>query len=327
MNRNSHSEIRTPKSEICTPHSFQAMGCQMAVWLEAEPAVAAVAFDEVVSLFAAHEQALSRFRPDSELSRLNGRSEQWVVVSDLMWDVLTLALGMAAITDGRFDPTLLYGIVHAGYADSFEQVRSGPRPGHWAAPATLSGRWQDVQLDAARQAVYLPEGVGLDLGGIAKGYTAQKAVAYLRPYGPCLVDAGGDLAASAAPHRQPGWPVAIAARWVGDGVSRPDLASFWLAEAGLATSGIDYRRWSQDGRMTHHLLDPATGQPAATDALTVTILAETAALAEAWATATLVAGSTEGLAALLDMDLAGLMVTTDGRILVTPPMHAVLQGN
>ncbi len=213
------------------------MGCQMAVWLETEPEAVAVAFAEVESLFATYEQALSRFRPDSELSRLNGRNGQWVVVSDLLWDVLTLALGMAAITNGRFDPTLLNGMCHAGYADSFAQMRRGSISGSGMTFMALNGRWSDVQLDEARQAVYLPDGVGLDLGGIAKGYTAQTAVAHLRAYGPCLVDAGGDLAAGAPPVGQPGWPVAIAAPWEGDGVTRPDLASFWLAEAGLATSG------------------------------------------------------------------------------------------
>jgi thiamine biosynthesis lipoprotein len=302
------------------------MGCQMAVWLAARPDVAAQAFAEVQALFAAHEQTLSRFRPDSELSWLNGRSGQWVAVSDLLWDVLSLALGMAALTDGRFDPTLFNGMRHAGYTDSFAKVAHGLGNVSWSAAALLTGQWADVQLNETRRAVCLPPGVGVDLGGIAKGYTAQTAVAHLRAYGPCLVDAGGDLAAGAAPQGYPGWPVAISAPWAGEGAARPDLASFWLAEAALATSGIDYRRWQHNGRLAHHLLDPATGQPAVTDALTVTILAEDAAQAEAWATATLVAGSADGMAALLEMELAGLMVTDDGRILVTPPMHAVLQG-
>ncbi|MBK8986345.1 MAG: FAD:protein FMN transferase [Chloroflexi bacterium] len=308
-------------------HQFWAMGCQMAVWLEAEPDVAAQAFADVAALFAAHEQTLSRFRPDSELSRLNGRSGQWVVVADVLWDVLTLALGMAALTDGRFDPTLINGMLHAGYRDSFENVARGMGNDSWSTAALLTGQWADVQLDETRRAICLPPGVGVDLGGIAKGYTAQTAVAHLRASGPCLVDAGGDLAVGAAPQGYPGWPVAISAPWSGAGAARPDLASFWLAEAALATSGIDYRRWQHNGRLAHHLLDPTTGQPVVTDALTVTILAEDAAQAEAWATATLVAGSADGLAALLEMELAGLMVTDDGRILVTPPMYAVLQGS
>jgi thiamine biosynthesis lipoprotein len=162
--------------------------------------------------------------------------------------------------------------------------------------------------------------VQIDLGGVSKGDTAQQAVALLRATGPCLVDAGGDLVAGAAPLGYPGWPVSISMpRTYGDD-DADDLASCWLADGAMATSGVDYRNWLQDGLVMHHLIDPLTGRPAATDGVSVTVVAKEAALAEAWATATLVAGSTEGMAALVDHDLAGLFITQDGRLLVTPRM-------
>ncbi len=74
----------------------------------------------------------------------------------------------------------------------------------------------------------------------------------------------------------------------------------------------------------HHLIDPLTGISANTDGLTVTVLADGAAQAEAWATAALVAGSALGMDSLLDYDLAGLMITQNGRILVTPDMEQQL---
>ena len=84
------------------------MGSHIVLWLDtADSAAAANAFDQIEALFAANEQALSRFRPDSELSLLNARSGEWVVVSDLLWQQVTLAVQMAAMTNGRFDPTLL----------------------------------------------------------------------------------------------------------------------------------------------------------------------------------------------------------------------------
>lgn len=294
------------------------MGSDIALWLEAPPAQAEAAFNKAQALFAAYEQTLSRFRPDSELSRLNACSGDWVTLSDLLWDVLRQALGMAALTNGRFDPTLLYGLWHTGYTDSFEQVAQGLSDSRWSPSWSLTGRWAEVALDERRQAVRLPLGVGVDLGGIAKGYTAQAVVTQLRSIGPCLVDAGGDLVAGPPPAGQPGWPVGIA----NPGRGPTDLAVIWLAEAALATSGIDYRHWTQNGRAMHHLLDPNTGQPAHTNGLTVTILAADAAQAEAWATAALVAGSA-GMAALVEMELVGVMVTQDGRILATPAMDAV----
>jgi thiamine biosynthesis lipoprotein len=307
-------------------HAFRAMGCEMAVWLETAVAEdAATAFAQVETLFETNEQALSRFRPDSELSQLNALSGQWVPVSDLMWDVLTLALGMAAITNGRFDPTTLNALEQYGYTVSFEQLNRIGQNGHSLQPTPSVGQWTAVELDESRQAVYLPEGVRLDFGGIAKGYTAQQAVDLLRDWGPCLVDASGDLAAGAAPLGHPGWPVAISAPWTDEETKPGDLFTLWLADQALATSGIDYRHWQQNGRTAHHLIDPATGQPAATDGLTVTVLADDAAQTEAWATATLVAGSQAGMAALLDADLAGLMVLRNGRVLATSAMDQHLQ--
>jgi FAD:protein FMN transferase len=307
-------------------HSFRAMGCEMSVWLEtASAGAAAKAFDQAVAIFAAYEQALSRFRPDSELSQLNARSGRWVVVSDLLWDVLQVALEMAALTNGRFDPTTLRALERYGYTVTFEQInRAGP-DNHNPVPLSFPGNWMDIALDDDRQAVYLPQGMGLDLGGIAKGYTAQKAAGLVRALGPCLIDAGGDLAAGDAPQGYPGWPVAVSAPWPGDGLEPLDLCKLWLANQAIATSGIDYRTWERDGRLVHHLIDPASGAPAVTDGLTVTVLAADAARAEAWATAALVAGSEEGMDALLERELAALMVTQSGAVLLTSAMHKRLQ--
>jgi len=307
-------------------HEFGAMGCLMSIWLETDSSsTAKTAFAEVESLFEVNEQAMSRFRPDSELSRLNSRTGQWVVVSDLLWNVLSLALEMATITGGYFDPTTLNALERAGYITTFEQLRLISQNSLRLQEAPLLGNWSAVELDIDTQAVYLPEGLRVDLGGIAKGYTAQQAVDLLRPYGPCLVDAGGDLAAGNAPMGYPGWPVAISAPWSMDGGNPFDLCQFWLADRALTSSGIDYRTWETNGRRQHHLIDPASGAPADTDCLTVTVLGNDGAQAEAWATAALVAGSRAGLEALKEAELAGLLVTQYGVVLLTPLMRRALE--
>lgn len=307
-------------------HTFRAMGSQIVLWLDTpDQQTAAKAFAEAQALFARNESALSRFRPHSELMQLNGRTTQWVPVSDLLWREITLAVQMAVQTSGRFDPTLLRALVHAGYDQSFEQITGGVGDGRWREPEQLYGRWREIELDEPRRAVRLPAGVALDLGGIAKGDTAQQAVTLLQTVGPALVDAGGDLVAGSAPTGCPGWPVALSSPWSGTAETN-DLATFWLAEGALATSGIDYRSWVQDGVVAHHLIDPQTGQPAHTDALTATVFAPEAAVAEAWATASLIAGTDAGVDALLDHDLAGLVIGRDGRILATPAMDHLLQG-
>ncbi len=302
------------------------MGSHIVLWLDtADRTAAANAFDQIEALFAANEQALSRFRPNSELSLLNARSGKWVVVSDLLWLQVTLAVQVAALTNGRFDPTLLKALERAGYSQSFEAMTTASWNGRWPEAELLLGQWAAIEFDEAHRSMRLPTGVHLDLGGIAKGDTAQQAVALLEITGPCLVDAGGDLVAGPAPFGYPGWPVAISAPWTDSVTETEDLATFWLAEGALATSGVDYRSWVQNGTIMHHLIDPLTGSPAITDGLTATVLAREAAVAEAWATATLVAGSAAGMDALLDYDLAGLFITQDGRILVTPRMDQQLQ--
>lgn len=298
---------------------FAAMGCRMALWLEpcrddAPPDL----LDRVVAHFAAAEARLSRFLADSELTRLNSRPDEWVVVSAEFWPLLTRALELAAATDGRFDPTILPALEHAGYTRSFDALgATAPAPA--APPRPVD--YRAVALDPARRAVRLPPGVRIDLGGIAKGHTAQQALRHLRRWGACLLDAGGDLVAGAAPVGQPGWPVAVAAPWA-DGER---VARLWLADGCLATSGVDYRRWQQAGRSRHHIIDPRTGDSAETDLLTVTVLAADACTAEAWATAALVAGRERGRALLTRHRLPAVLIDAAGRVTLTPAMRPLAQ--
>ncbi|MCB8968546.1 MAG: FAD:protein FMN transferase [Ardenticatenaceae bacterium] len=271
-------------------------------------------------LFRHHEQILSRFRADSELSLLNGRSAQWVPVSPLLWQTLTTAISLAELTDGLFDPTLLPALEAAGYTHTFPIA-----PGaNGTSTAPMPGCWADIRLDAARQAVWLPAGVRLDFGGIGKGLAAQQAVQLLTGWGPCLIDAGGDLCAGEAPRNWPGWPVAVTTPTGVDG-DCADLFSLWLVEASLSTSGIDYRRWQHNGRSAHHIIDPRTGCPADTDLLTVTVLLRSAAQAEGIATAMLVQGQEASTAWLEQRNIPAVLVNQAQTIYLTPAMAPAWQ--
>jgi thiamine biosynthesis lipoprotein len=292
------------------------MGSTMGLWLDADDTRAQTVFARAEALVAETERVLSRFDPQSELSRVNARPRQWVTVSPLVWEVVTQALALAEATGGLFDPTVLAALEAIGYTCSFADMHGVAQDSdREAAP----GCWAAVQRDPARRALWLPAGVRLDLGGIAKGHTAQRVTAYLSRWGPCLVDAGGDLTAGAAPHGLPGWPVAVAAPSAGH-KEAPDLFHLWLAHATLATSGIDYRRWQHNGRVVHHLIDPRTGRPAATDALAVSVLAHDATQAEGWATTALVAGRDAGVALLARHGLAGAVVDRQHHRVLTPAM-------
>ncbi len=268
---------------------FRAMGTEIELLVDAGGSDDVLAAAE--SEFHRLEAILTRFKPDSELSRLNegGALE---VGTDLR-EVVELALAARAQTDGRFDPTVHDAVVAAGYDRSFEQV---PQDGTVVIVGGVCGG--AVLIEGSR--IELAPGVRLDLGGIGKGYAAARAADLLSAAGPALVNAGGDIAVEGGT-----WPVGVE---TADG----DL-TLELTGGGLATSGRDRRRWRRNGEELHHLIDPATGMPSPSDLLRVTVVATDAVEAEVWAKALYIAGEDE---AVREADMRGLpcvLVTADGR--------------
>jgi FAD:protein FMN transferase len=225
------------------------------------------------------ERALSRFDPISDLSRLNASGGEWTAVDERLLESLRLAIRMREETGGRFDPTVLPALVAAGYDRTFEQLT--PRP---AQPADGWRAGAAIEVDEHAGRVRIDAGAAVDLGGIGKGYAATRALEAMTDAWPGLpgglVDLGGDLAiVGETPERSP-WRIAIEdARTPG-----ATLGTLLLHGGGVATSGRDRRRFGPEGKL-HHLIDPATGGPAAPGPLTVTVIAPTAAEAEGHATA------------------------------------------
>ncbi|HZS01998.1 MAG TPA: FAD:protein FMN transferase [Chloroflexota bacterium] len=297
------------------PHTarFPAMGCEMALSLAAgEDAAAARRLAAGRALVERAEARLSRFRPESELSRLNARAGQPVAVSPLLWQAIAIALDGARRTDGLYDPTILDALEAAGYDRPFAATLDGPAPA--APPGAPGASWRDVRRDAAARTVALPPGLRLDLGGVAKAWTAERVAARLARHGPCLVDAGGDIAVRGCLPGQAGWPIGVADPRQPDA----DLALLLLRDRGVATSGVDFRRWQRGGQPQHHIIDPRTRRPAATDLLTATVVAADAAEANLHALVALLLGARDGLAYLgRQPGVEALLVRQDGRLLPT----------
>ncbi|MFN3929110.1 MAG: FAD:protein FMN transferase, partial [Thermoflexus sp.] len=295
------------------------MGCQMKAMVDSESSHAAAALQEVPRWFAAWERHLSRFREDSELSRLNRSAGRPTPVSPTLWEVLRAALLAAQISEGLVVPTILPALEVAGYDRPFEQMLP-EAPGE-PAETWVTGlhAWQRIRLDPKQRTVTLPDGVGLDLGGIAKGWAADQVVRRLAPYGPALMDAGGDIAVSGPMRDGRPWPIGVVdPRRTSQALldDPPLIGVIRIARGGVATSGRDIRRWRQGGEERHHLIDPRTGRPARTDILTVTAVARTAYEAEIAAKVVFLLGSRDGLAWLERRPgMAGLIVREDGEIL------------
>ena len=279
--------------------TFRSMGTDVEILLDAsDPAAAASAFTDARLEFDRIEARFSRFSADSELSRLNraGRSP----VSVEMLDLLEAALDARRRTGGRFDPTVHNALASSGYDRSFDRVDPiGDDPDR-AAPSPCNG---EVAVDRAAGTVALAPGVRIDLGGIAKGYAADRVAARLARSGSCLVNAGGDIAIAGLPATG-AWNVGVP---TGDG-----QITLALTEGGLATSGSDRRRWIRSGEERHHLIDPSTGMSSASDLLRVTVVGRSAVDAEILAKHLFLMGS-RGAAGTADREgIPAVLVTRDG---------------
>jgi thiamine biosynthesis lipoprotein len=290
-------------------------------------AAAEAALDDVERQFATVEACASRFRPESELSALNQSAGRPFAASPLLFELVASALRVAGATGGAFDPTLLDALERAGYDRSFERLsRAGdavpaPSPAPVHGQATPGSGWQGVGLDHVARTITLPPGCRIDLGGIGKGWTVDRACALLREWGfrYFAVDAGGDLYAAGVTGDGFPWTV---------GVSDPadpdrDIAVLTLDGQAVATSTTARRRWVAGGEVRHHLIDPRTRHPAASGVASATVVAETVARAETLAKAALVLGPEAGRVLLAQEGVAGLLTLDSGaRVQVGPAMFA-----
>lgn len=280
---------------------FHAMGTTISVLLPERQV--ALGVQAVQELFESWEQTLSRFRPESELSRLNQRAGEPVAVSALLFHVLSSAMLAAHVTEGRYDPTMQTQLAQLGYDRSFDTLPEAlPADERKVQPG---GGWRRGGINRADRRVTLPIGVGLDFGGIAKGMAVDAAIARLARMGvaSALVNAGGDLALLGLPPHAGDWPIAI------EGIHASRTIA--LQRGAMATSGIGRRHWRQGEQARHHLLNPRTGEPIQNDLWSVTVVASRCELAEVAAKAAFVAGVEQGCSLLREYGLAGLLTLKD----------------
>ncbi len=288
--------------------TFRAMGCQIHAQLEAGVEGHAV-LSQLPAKVEAMEARLSRFRPDSELMQLNKRAGEWVKVSTTLLEVIQAAKHAAQLTNGLFNPLVLPAMLANGYDRSFEQIALPLTTAH--VPA---GDWQGIELRRSAREVRIPPSSALDLGGIAKGWAAEKLADELAQTGACLVNMGGDMVARGAPQGWQGWQVEVS-----DPFNDAPLVSLWLKDTAIATSGSDFRQWAtQAGKTYHHIVNPQTGCPAATNVLMASVVHPHAPTAEAYAKAVILQGAEAGLSWLSQQWHAeGLVVQDDGKVLAT----------
>ena len=279
----------------------------------------------VASRVRAWAGCLTRHDPASELMRANADPRGVVPVRPTLAAALRWAADAAELTGGIVDATLLRerlaaesparvaSAAGAGAATARSRRQVGP-----ATPAAPAA-WR---LEGSRHRgglVHREPDIAFDLDGVAKGWIADRALALLDRHPGALVDADGDLAIHSA--EGDAWEVGVA----DPRASGTQLAVFVLpgasrgARYGLATSGISVHRWTGPDGERHHLIDPRTGRPAATDVIQATVLAATARAAEAWAKTAVVLGLVAALGVLDRAPVLGaILLASDGRVLAIP---------
>lgn len=311
--------------------TFRAMGSRCRLLVRGGPRGLTAT---LIGRIGALEAAWSRFRPDSEVSRVNSLAGYHVIVGT---DTLRLFLAAQAgwyTSEGWFDPLMLSELEAAGYDRSHEELEKIPMADpsvgiHPEAAETdseggPSGRWhrspmEHLEIDEAVSAVTLPVGSRFDPGGIGKGLAADMVIEDAIHHGveSVLVDLGGDLRVHGSWSDDETWPVLVGHPADPD----RDLAELAIPGGAVATSGRRRRRWrSPDGRVAHHLLDPHTAVPSLTELEAVTVHAGTAWYAEVLAKAALLAGPSRGRELIERTQTSALLVAGDGSVEIVGPL-------
>jgi thiamine biosynthesis lipoprotein len=234
-------------------HEFRAMNSDILLAAEGNHEQIEVGFQETQALIDELEARFTRFSAESELSQLNRTAGSWFEASEDLYDLMQQA-------QSYFQQKMDFGV---------------------------------IQFDPASSGIFLPAGMQVDLGGIAKGWIAETAAQRLACYASvCAVNAGGDMFLIGLPEGGQAWQVAL------EDPRDPNntLAVLSVRSGAIATSSVTKRRWQLDGQVKHHLIDPRSGEPAETEWLSVTVTAPHAAGAEVFAKSLLLAGPKEAMA-------------------------------
>jgi thiamine biosynthesis lipoprotein len=267
---------------------FRAMGTEVLVLaVGGPPSLLGYARSRIEGL----ERRWSRFLPDSELSRLNAAGTRPARVGEDTLDLLERAVAGWRLTGGAFDPTVHDALVAAGYDGDIEEVRRAPAAGPAAPPGGSPG-CAGVRVDRASRRVELAPGVRIDLGARARGEAEDGR----------------------------GWVIAIEDPFRTGG----ELARVALADGAVATSSRVRRAWRREGRPAHHVIEPAAGRPAWSGLAQASAITRDCWLAEVLATAAMVRGPRDGLAALEGAGATGLLVGDDGACHPAPGLKGLL---
>lgn len=287
-------------------HTFKALGSNITIQTDIPKNIAKKAFKEIENYFEHINTIASRFKPESELNLLNNHIGYTVEVHPELVEIIQDAYYAYQITDGNFDPRILTSLNNLGYTQTFKNNK-------WeninTTPHTITERWTPNLTTSKINIGSHP----IDLGGIGKSYTAVKASKILEGYtNNYFLNAGGDIIFSGvAPDGQP-WTVGVENPYI---KTEHPLAILKIQDQTVATSSTAKNNWKDTtGKTYHHLINPKTGLPVATNIIAITIIHDDLITAEIWSKS-LFLETEQGMTEITDnLNLPALWFTKDNKM-------------
>jgi len=259
-------------NNILFSDNFRAMGTDVSVDIVIEKSAvnaekeAKKALGEVKNIFEKNEKTFSRFKNDSELSKINKNLNREIRISEAMAEVLELCLKFYEESGGYFDPRVIGNLEQAGYDKDFRDSdlnSTEEMDKNLEKPVGELGN--DLAINKEEGIVLIKKRI--DTTGIVKGYTVDKAAEYLKSkkFKNFIVDAGGDMYAEGLNDKQEQWRVKV------EGLEN-DKIMLELSREGIATSGISRKRWQRGSKKVHHLINPKDPENFSHELKTVTVI-------------------------------------------------------
>lgn len=269
------------------------------------------AMEKIREIFVENEKIFSRFREDSELSKINTSLGKEIVVSEKMFEVLELCVKFNNISGGYFDPRVIESLEKIGYDKDFKSNDLNSDGSKEIKLEKISDNLAtDLILDHEKKTILIKKRI--DTTGIAKGYTVDEVVRYLKSQGfeNFVVDAGGDMFAEGLDADKQAWKIGV------EGMD-DNRIMLSLNNEGIATSGISRKRWKIGDKKVHHLINPRDPENFSYDIKTVTVIEEKTVEADGRAKVLVLMGREKGLEFANKNNIKALFLDYKGNVYVS----------